>query len=482
MSNPRSRIVKAFVLLLCSTLVAHAATSDFLSTVSPKLKEFLAKNPAASNTLYEVLTVQQTARKYGLVYFYTTNVLISAAQHSYLADDVVAIAVREDQEPIDEYLCLTFELLNSSNEPKFAQIVDDARKNNLSREDFAKRFVETEFIAVKKLKSLLPKMKLDPKVTSSSSYYTNFQNIPDSFEQFYAQTQERSGGWDYLKRYQSYYDLYQPNAVDYRTRGYQLAQQGDLDGALTNFLAAIKNDPKDTYSLCNLGKLYSLKTNNVTALEYLNRAVQLDTNNAGAYNMRAWVYSCEANYPKAAADYAAAVRINPNDPHLQGNLAFAYLEMKDGSNAIAACERALDLDPQSTKMRLLHGSASALLGNWKGAENDFSAAMKLEPENANAINSLAWLRATCPDAAMRNGVSALNLAAKACELTQWSDSQKFETLAAAYAEVGKFDEAVTYQRKALELAGESSGVAQQYEQRIEAYKSHKPHRWSPKTE
>ena len=79
------------------------------------------------------------------------------------------------------------------------------------------------------------------------------------------------------------------------------------------------------------------------------------------------------------------------------------------------------------------------------------AAVRLDDQNAEALEKLAWFLATCPDARYRNGPLALQHAKRACELTQRESALHLEALAAAYAEVGNFEEAVRLQTRAVEL-------------------------------
>jgi serine/threonine-protein kinase len=74
----------------------------------------------------------------------------------------------------------------------------------------------------------------------------------------------------------------------------------------------------------------------------------------------------------------------------------------------------------------------------------------MDPDTASAYNGLAWLLATRADAGLRNGSKAVELARKACELVEWKDEDSIETLAAACAETGNFDEAIKWENKYLD--------------------------------
>ena len=74
------------------------------------------------------------------------------------------------------------------------------------------------------------------------------------------------------------------------------------------------------------------------------------------------------------------------------------------------------------------------------------------PDNVRLLNDTAWVLATCADAALRNGTEAVTLAGHAVDLTSGRDPVLLATLAAAYAEAGRFDKAVELEQRATGLA------------------------------
>ncbi len=115
-------------------------------------------------------------------------------------------------------------------------------------------------------------------------------------------------------------------------------------------------------------------------------------------------------------------------------------------------------------------------GEYDEAIADFQEAIRLEPNEPEAYNSLAWLLATCAEDRVRDGKKAVELATKACELSDWEDADTVSTLAAAEAECGHFKEAVKWQQKALELGFDDEEDAKAAEEQLKLYRAGKPYR------
>ena len=86
------------------------------------------------------------------------------------------------------------------------------------------------------------------------------------------------------------------------------------------------------------------------------------------------------------------------------------------------------------------------------------------------------MRASSPVAALRNGPEAVQLASGLCLKTEWKNSRSLDTLAAAYAEVGAFNQAAKTEEQALELHDMPAETRQGMQQRLDLYRQHKPFR------
>lgn len=110
---------------------------------------------------------------------------------------------------------------------------------------------------------------------------------------------------------------------------------------------------------------------------------------------------------------------------------------------------------------------------------EYRRSIEIGLDDSNTHNSYAWLLATCPDPGLRDGKTAIASATRACEMTDWKNAAILDTLAAAHAEAGDFDEAVRWQ-KATGLLASSSPERADFLARLELYTARKPYRDEPK--
>jgi phosphatidylglycerol---prolipoprotein diacylglyceryl transferase len=135
------------------------------------------------------------------------------------------------------------------------------------------------------------------------------------------------------------------------------------------------------------------------------------------------------------------------------------LVQRKADAAIAQADRILAADPRSDEALLMRAQGRFSKREYAQAVDDLQAAVKIDPENSEALNRLAWIQATCPQASVRNGALAIENAKKACQLTASRNPEYLATLAAALAEQGEYSKAVEFQRTALRLVSRSQNAS-----------------------
>ena len=132
----------------------------------------------------------------------------------------------------------------------------------------------------------------------------------------------------------------------------------------------------------------------------------------------------------------------------------------------------------TTEVARLHralGAAQFAVGDWSGATLHWQLARALAPTEGDVEYKLGWLLATCPEAACRDGAAALELARRHGEPRAGRGAAPYDLLAAALAELGRFDEAQEAAREALARAGPGE-FRRAIEVRLEGYEMGRPHR------
>ena len=123
--------------------------------------------------------------------------------------------------------------------------------------------------------------------------------------------------------------------------------------------------------------------------------------------------------------------------------------------AITHCQKALEIQPDYADAQINLGIALFKKGRVDEAIARFQKALEISPGNPNAcynLTHMAWVLATSPEASVRNGAKAVALVEQVEQFSKGRNPLVLETLATAYAETGRFPEAVATAERAQQLA------------------------------
>lgn len=224
-----------------------------------------------------------------------------------------------------------------------------------------------------------------------------------------------------------------------------LISESNTPGAIEEFRRAIALAPDYSEAHNNLGALLASTGMIDEAIVYYQLAIQFDPGHSGALYNLGNALLARGDREAAIGHYRNAIANSPNDAEVHNNLARALLDSNDLSDAITHYQRAIEINPEL---------APALIG-------------------------LSWIRATALDDGLRRSAEALMLAEQTVRLVGAEHPDVLDTLAAAYASAGRFDDAVTTARKAAAVARVTPGFetkAAAIDQRINLYLVFKPYR------
>ncbi|MDW8310503.1 MAG: tetratricopeptide repeat protein, partial [Verrucomicrobiales bacterium] len=253
---------------------------------------------------------------------------------------------------------------------------------------------------------------------------------------------------------------------------------GNRAAAREQYERALRLNPKAAGVHYNLGNLLALEGDRAGARRCFETALRLDPRFALAHNALGRLRAAEGAPAQAIAHFQQALAAQPNfaDAHL--NLAELLARSGDFNAARVHFESALKLQTNSARAHL--GLAGLCLAQQQPthAVEHLQRAIAAEPDHPEPLNNLAWLRATHPDAGLRNGAEAVQLATRAVELTRTNDAEILDTLAAAWAEAGDFERAVATADTALRLAQDRglTNLLSDVTARRALYQSRQPYR------
>lgn len=254
--------------------------------------------------------------------------------------------------------------------------------------------------------------------------------------------------------------------------------QGKVDEAIHHYEQSLDINPKLAEPHFNLGNILRRQGKVAEAAAHYEAALAADPQFAEAHTNLANILYRQGRIDEAVARYRKAMESNPGSAQARTNLAIALLTRGEIDEAIAQCQDALKLNPQSPEAHCELGKALYRKGRSREALAHWLETIRLRPQDLATVNVVARLLATSPDDSLRNGVEAVKLAEHAVRLSDAQVPALLDTLAAAYAEAGRFPDAVEAAKRALRLASanKDAALAEALRARVRLYEEGSPYR------
>jgi len=281
-----------------------------------------------------------------------------------------------------------------------------------------------------------------------------------------------------IRHFQKAVELEPDYGSAHNNLGAALLQSGRIDEAIPHFQKAVEVIPDFADAHNNLGMALLQKGNVDEATPHFQKAVEVNPNFADAHNNLGITLLQNGKVDEAIPRFQKAVEISPDFADAHDNLGMALLEKGKGDEAIPHFQKALELDPRRAQTYYNLGGALYMQEKVREALARWREGLRADPNSLPLLNQTAWVLATCPDASVRNGPEAVELAERAVKVSPGPDPGLLDVLAAAYAEVGRFLEAVQIAHRALDLATQQNAqtLIEGLKARIAHYESKSPFR------
>ncbi|MGP8200847.1 MAG: tetratricopeptide repeat protein [Limisphaerales bacterium] len=253
-------------------------------------------------------------------------------------------------------------------------------------------------------------------------------------------------------------------------------QVGYWNNNITMWTHMLSCNPRNAMANYLLGNALARQGKLVEATGHYQKALQLRPDFTEACNNLGNVLMQQGKADEAIVQFQKAAQIDPGNAEAFVNLGSVLQQKGRLDEAISRFQKALQLRPDYAQARNNLGGALLQAGRQREALLQFQQAVELEPADPRIKNNLAWLLATSPAAALRDGNKAVELAAQANKIAGGQNPVFLRTLAAALAETGRHSDAAEIAQRALLLAGTQSktGLAAQLQSDIELYQAGKP--------
>jgi len=238
--------------------------------------------------------------------------------------------------------------------------------------------------------------------------------------------------------------------------GMALGKQKKYDEAIAHYTAALKLNPDSAVAENNLARIYHSQGRLDAAIEHYRAALEIDPKLALAHNNLGILLIQKDQLADGTRQLREALQLDPTNSETRLNLGFALNQQNQWSEAVGLFTNVVRNDLPDPRAHYEFAVALAHVHKTREARSQYASALLLQPDFPDALDGLAWILSTDTNRDFRNGAEAVKMAWRACELTGSKDPAKLKTLAAAYAETGRFAEAINTLQSAKDLAAKAN--------------------------
>ena len=256
--------------------------------------------------------------------------------------------------------------------------------------------------------------------------------------------------------------------------GMLLAKKKNFDEAIAQYQAALRTNPESAAAQSDWGMALVQQGRWQESIAHYEAALRLDPTLAEARANLGVAYLQTGRLAEGTKELQAALKLNPGDTESRFNLGEALNQQQQWGEAAELLKPLALNQPTNFNVQFQYGLDLEHLGQTRDALSHYAAALRQNPDFPDALQHSAWIAATDANPELRNGVRAVEMAARACELTGQKRPSMLLTLAAAYAESGRFFDALATVGKAEELANGQAAIEAEARRMREAFVAGKP--------
>jgi len=245
-------------------------------------------------------------------------------------------------------------------------------------------------------------------------------------------------------------------------RAYDEYQKGNIETEIEYYNRAIELNPENAKAYNNRGLAYMNLEEYEKAISDYNKAIELNPEDADVYNNRGDAYRNLKEYEEAIGDYNKAIELNPEHANAYNNRGLAYMNLEEYGTAIRDYNKAIELNSKFATAYYNRGIAFSYLKGYEKAISDYNKAIELNPESDAAYNNRGLAYKNLKE--YEKAISDYN---RAIELNPESDAA-YNNRGIAYEDLKEYEKAISDFNRAMELNPEDADA---YNNRGEAYRN-----------